>query len=452
MRSPSLVCHSSTEDQKMSKEAIRFTCPACGKNLRAQSEQAGRRVKCPGRGCGRVMHVPGTKTAIMQSASAPAGGGAWILAGAIGLVIVLAAAVGLVFYSNRPRGGEATPVAEETKAPGANRNSGMPPTPVSADAKADTTPKAKPPASTSPKTETVAKSSKPVPSPGSTPSETETVAKSETAAKAPKPAPSPSSKPGSAIRLSDLNITKTTFEPPSVEFTVRVDLAGGKLLEAWASVGVPDAGKPLDIFAGALDAGLLSVNGIDFANPSPALKAQPVSMKKSDKDDTLYVCVVRYPKLMLDNPETEFTIVAAVDKDKKIMKTNAATARVNLKTGKALSDKNGKQSAAGDQPLPTPAAFAGKWTGVERYQGALLTILLTIDAQGQARYQRTRLEGAKIEADTGDRSSKLTIEDGAATIKLLDATYRCEMRDSRLEMTLVSGTGPRTFSFGRREN
>lgn len=141
------------------------------------------------------------------------------------------------------------------------------------------------------------------------------------------------------IRFSDLKITKTTFAPPSVEFTVRLELAGGDLLEAWASVGVTDAGKTLEIFAGALHEGLLGVNGIDFANPSPSLKAQRVEMKKRDKDNHIYHCVVRYPKVVLDNPETEFTIVAAVVKDKTIVKTNAAMARVNLKTGEMLPAK-----------------------------------------------------------------------------------------------------------------
>jgi hypothetical protein len=103
---------------------------------------------------------------------------------------------------------------------------------------------------------------------------------------------------------------------------------------------VPDAGKTLEVFAGALYKGLLSVNGIDFAKPDPALKAQRVSMKKSANDANVYVCAVRYPKLILDDPETEFTMVAAVDKDKDIVKTNAVMARVNLKTGKVLSPPN----------------------------------------------------------------------------------------------------------------
>lgn len=157
------------------------------------------------------------------------------------------------------------------------------------------------------------------------------------APKAVPPAPS-KDEPGS-IAFSDLKIAKTSFEPPSVEFTIRLDLAGGEMLEAWASVGVKDAGKMLTTFAGAIDAGLLSVNGIDFANPDPSLKAQRVTMKKSAEDANVYECTVRYPKLILDAPETEFTIVAAVRKDKKIVKTNAATARVNLKTGAGLPPK-----------------------------------------------------------------------------------------------------------------
>jgi hypothetical protein len=144
---------------------------------------------------------------------------------------------------------------------------------------------------------------------------------------------SPDAKSASrSVRFSDLKITKTTFSPPSVEFTIRLDLAGGSLLEAWASVGMKDAGEVLEVFAGALHQGLLAVNGIDFANPSPSLKAQRVSMKKGP-DGATYQCVVSYPKLVLDHPETEFTIVAAVRNGDEIIKSNAATRHVNLKTG-----------------------------------------------------------------------------------------------------------------------
>jgi hypothetical protein len=160
------------------------------------------------------------------------------------------------------------------------------------------------------------------------------------ASEPPKPKETPkqtTKKPAAGTpTFSELKVTKTSFDPPSVEFTVKLDLAGGKLLEAWASVGIKDAGKTLEIFAGAIDQGLLEVNGINFANPDPALKAQRVSMKPSATDPTLYVCTVRYPKLVLDDPATEFTIVAAIEKDKKIVKTNAAMAKVNLKTGASL--------------------------------------------------------------------------------------------------------------------
>ncbi len=152
------------------------------------------------------------------------------------------------------------------------------------------------------------------------------------------------------VQFSELTITRTTFTPPSVAFTIRLDLAGGTLLEAWASVGVLDAGKTLEVFAGAIDQGLLEANGINFANPDPALKAQRVSMKPSAADPDVYECTVRYPKLQLVDPETEFTIVAAVRKDKEILKTNAAMVKVNLKTGavavgKADSGAPGKAAA-----------------------------------------------------------------------------------------------------------
>ena len=163
---------------------------------------------------------------------------------------------------------------------------------------------------------------------GSVPDKTE---KDKSEAK--KPAPN-------AVALSDLKITKTNFTPPSVEFTVRLDLAGGTLLEAWASVGIKDAGKTLDVFAGAIHRGLLSANGIDFANPAPSLKAQRVTMRKKANTENIYECSVRYPELVLDNPETEFAIVAAARKGTEIVRTNAASVRVNLKTGELLP--NGK--------------------------------------------------------------------------------------------------------------
>jgi hypothetical protein len=152
----------------------------------------------------------------------------------------------------------------------------------------------------------------------------------------PKPAPIPSS---GKVGFSDLKITRMTFDPPSVEFTIRLDLAGGELLEAWASVGITDASPALEVFAGALHQGLLGVNGIDFSNPDPSLKAQRVTMKRSVKDPNLYECKVHYPQLVLADPVTEFTIVAAVEKDKKIVKTNAAMVKVNLKTGEVVGSR-----------------------------------------------------------------------------------------------------------------
>lgn len=134
-------------------------------------------------------------------------------------------------------------------------------------------------------------------------------------------------------RFSDLTVTRTTADPPSVEFTIKFDAQGGKLLEAWSSVGINNPGPVLKDFAGALYQGLLGVNGIDFANPDPSLKAQRVSMKKSAKGDNLYECTVRFPKVVLNDPETDFAIVAAVDKDGKVLKSNVAGVRLNLKTG-----------------------------------------------------------------------------------------------------------------------
>jgi hypothetical protein len=150
----------------------------------------------------------------------------------------------------------------------------------------------------------------------------------------PSPPSTPAPAPKPEFGFSDLRIKSTSFEPPSVEFTIRLNLDGGKLLEAWASVGIDNAGKTLEVFAGAIDQGLLEVDGINFANPDPALKAQRVVMRQSASDPFLYECSVRYPKLVLAMSETEFTILAALEKDKKIVKTNASTVRVDLKTGK----------------------------------------------------------------------------------------------------------------------
>jgi hypothetical protein len=263
----------------------------------------------------------------------------------IGLVVVLMAAVGLVWYANRPSSAAQARLAPDNAAPAARpaddrqaRDAATPGT---------TTPGTTTPGTTTPETATT------LPPMDAPPAGVDSQPETPMPAPSGPPPPTPSKKPpatkappgpngASRIRLSDLTITKTTFEPPSVEFTVRLDLAGGELLEAWASVGVPDAGKTLEVFAGALYKGLLSVNGIDFAKPDPALKAQRVSMKKSANDANVYVCAVRYPKLILDDPETEFTMVAAVDKDQDIVKTNAVMARVNLKTGKVLSAPNAK--------------------------------------------------------------------------------------------------------------
>jgi hypothetical protein len=172
---------------------------------------------------------------------------------------------------------------------------------------------------------------------------------------APALTPAPPSAPPGTVAFGVPLITKTSFAPPRVEFQIQLDLAGGELLEAWASVGVPDAGKTLEIFAGALHQGLLSVNGVDFAKPDPSLKAQRVSMKKSATDAKVYDCTVRYPEVVLTDPETEFTIVAAVRKDNKIVKTNAATVRVNLKTGVVTPEKKVEPALPTTGVKPVPA-------------------------------------------------------------------------------------------------
>lgn len=171
------------------------------------------------------------------------------------------------------------------------------------------------------------------------------------------PALSPKLAPG-PLSFGEPMITKTSFDPPSVEFAIRLNLAGGKLIEAWASVGITDAGQTLKVFAGALQQGLLEVNGINFANPSPSLKAQRVAMKRLTEDSDVYQCSVRYPKLSLNDPETEFTIVAALRKDEEIVKTEAVAVRVNLKSCEVLPP-----AMVGSQDVkPKPESdLQGRW-------------------------------------------------------------------------------------------
>jgi len=145
----------------------------------------------------------------------------------------------------------------------------------------------------------------------------------------------PAAPPSGTIGLSDLHVTKTTFNPPSVEFTIRLHDEGGDLLEAWASVGVPDPSELVKTCAGAIDQGLLSVNGIDFANPDPSLKVQRVSFKKGKLPGEL-IGTVQYPKVVLDGATVEFGLAAAVKLKGKIEKTNAAVMRLDLKTGTVL--------------------------------------------------------------------------------------------------------------------
>ena len=143
--------------------------------------------------------------------------------------------------------------------------------------------------------------------------------------------------PKKPVRLSDLKIEKTKMDPPSVTFTVRLDLGGADLLETWASVDIADPGEVLKIFAGALYQGLLSftIDGmtVDFANPPPSLKAQRVRLKKSDSDPNVYVGEVKFPKVKA--PETTtFGVLLAARSGGQVVQSNAVTCRVNLKTGK----------------------------------------------------------------------------------------------------------------------
>jgi hypothetical protein len=50
--------HTQAEQGDSAEEFIRFRCPACGKMLKARSDQAGKCVRCSGRGCSQAMEVP----------------------------------------------------------------------------------------------------------------------------------------------------------------------------------------------------------------------------------------------------------------------------------------------------------------------------------------------------------------------------------------------------------
>lgn len=152
-----------------------------------------------------------------------------------------------------------------------------------------------------------------------------------------KDKPVPPKSPAGPVRLSDLKIERTTADPPSVRFTVKVDLKAAELLETWASVDVPNPGEVLKVFAGSLYQGLLSftVDGvtIDLANPPPTLKAQRVALKKSDTDPTVYVGEAKFPQVKAAGASTTFGLMLAAQAGDKVVQSNAVTVRVNLKTG-----------------------------------------------------------------------------------------------------------------------
>ncbi len=54
------------------EEHIRFSCPACGKQLKAKPEIAGRKTRCP---CGEVFSIPGGRVLSRQAPAAPGGEG-----------------------------------------------------------------------------------------------------------------------------------------------------------------------------------------------------------------------------------------------------------------------------------------------------------------------------------------------------------------------------------------
>jgi WD40 repeat protein len=144
-------------------------------------------------------------------------------------------------------------------------------------------------------------------------------------------------KAAGAVKLGDLKVAKTTADPPSVTFTVKLELNGAELLEGWASVDVEKSEEVLKIFAGAIDQGLLSftIDGvtIDFANPPGDLKAQRVSFRKSETDPTAYTCEVKFPKVKTRGDVTTFGVIVAARSGDKVVHSNGLEVRVNLKSG-----------------------------------------------------------------------------------------------------------------------
>jgi hypothetical protein len=86
-----------------------------------------------------------------------------------------------------------------------------------------------------------------------------------------------------APKLSKLEIVSATFEPPSVKFTVQIDLAPkAKIDEMWASVGLEKGHEVLAILAGAYRQGLLEINGFNLGNPQENARFRRCTLKKKD--------------------------------------------------------------------------------------------------------------------------------------------------------------------------
>lgn len=99
----------------------------------------------------------------------------------------------------------------------------------------------------------------------------------------------------------------------------------------------------------------------------------------------------------------------------------------------------------------TLADFKGKWVSNAKYDGGMLIIVITISDNGNASYLRTYLKDSKVEGDVFDRSTKITSEGDGFSVKLLEGSYRCELKNDRIEMKLTDGKGPETWSFGRTD-
>jgi hypothetical protein len=100
------------------------------------------------------------------------------------------------------------------------------------------------------------------------------------------------------------------------------------------------------------------------------------------------------------------------------------------------------------------ADLKGEWVDSQKYKGATVIITITFGADGTASYLRVALLGdGKIESDISGRRTTIEKRDGKDVIKVLDGTYRCQLSEKgNLDLTLVDGKGPASWSFARTKD